>query len=179
MKIYTKTGDKGKTSLLSGEKVKKHNIRLNAYGSVDELNSFTGYLISLNINKKHKEFLTDVQHKLFNLGALLAVKKDVSFRIPEVTDKDIQALETEIDRLNKEIPPLKEFILPGGSVETAQCHICRSVCRRAERTVSKLYEKEKIQELLLIYLNRLSDYFFVLARKISQEKEIKETVWKP
>lgn len=179
MKIYTKTGDKGKTSLLSGEKVKKHNIRLNAYGSVDELNSFIGYLISLNINKKHKEFLTDVQHKLFNLGALLAVKKDVSFRIPEITDKDIQALETEIDRLNKGIPPLKEFILPGGSAETAQCHICRSVCRRAERTVSELSEKEKIQELLLIYLNRLSDYFFVLARKISQEKEIKETVWKP
>ncbi len=179
MKIYTKTGDKGKTSLLSGEKVKKHNIRLNAYGSVDELNSFIGYLISLNINKKHKEFLTDVQHKLFNLGALLAVKKDVNFKIPEITDKDIQALETEIDRLNKGIPPLKEFILPGGSAETAQCHICRSVCRRAERTVSELSEKEKIQELLLIYLNRLSDYFFVLARKISQEKEIKETVWKP
>ena len=179
MKIYTKTGDKGKTSLLSGEKVKKHNVRLNAYGSVDELNSFTGYLISLNINKGHKVFLTDVQHKLFNLGALLAVKKDVNFKIPEITDKDIQALETEIDRLNKGIPPLKEFILPGGSAETAQCHICRSVCRRAERTVSELSEKEKIQELLLIYLNRLSDYFFVLARKISQEKEIKETVWKP
>ncbi len=179
MKIYTKSGDKGKTSLLSGERVKKNDNRINAYGTVDELNSFIGFLNALDLAEMHKTFLTRIQNKLFNLGSLLAVKNEVSFKIPQITEDDILSIEAEIDKLNTHIPVLKEFILPGGDLVSAQCHVCRSVCRRAERLVVGLSEKENIDENVVKFLNRLSDYFFVLARKNTIEKKLKETVWKP
>ncbi|MCF6184813.1 MAG: cob(I)yrinic acid a,c-diamide adenosyltransferase [Bacteroidales bacterium] len=133
MKIYTKTGDTGKTSLLSGERVEKFDIRINAYGTVDELNSFIGLLIAFDLKKEHKAFLAVIQNKLFNLGSVLAVRNDVSFNIPEITEGDILLIEKEIDKMNKDIPPLKEFVLPGGDIVSAQCHVCRSVCRRVEK----------------------------------------------
>ncbi len=179
MKIYTKSGDKGKTSLLSGERVKKSDIRINAYGTIDELNSFIGFLNALEPAERHKVFLKEIQNKLFNLGSLLAVRKEVSFKIPEITEDDILLLENEIDNLNKDIPELKEFIIPGGDSVSAQCHICRSVCRRAERLVVEISEKESVNDLVVKFLNRLSDYLFVLARKNTYEKHLSETVWKP
>ncbi len=179
MKIYTKSGDKGKTSLLSGERVKKSDMRINAYGTVDELNSFIGFLIALDLAETHKKFLLQIQHKLFNLGSLLAVRKAVSFKIAEIKEDDILLLESEIDRLNTYIPSLKEFIIPGGDLVSAQCHICRSVCRRAERLVVEIGETESVNEFVVKFLNRLSDYFFVLARKNMYEKNLKEITWNP
>ncbi len=179
MKIYTKSGDKGKTSLLSGERVEKYDIRINAYGTIDELNSFVGLLIASDINKNYKEFLLKIQNDLYNAGALLAVRKDVKFDLPKINEEDIIITEKEIDTLTKELPPLKEFILPGGNEASSRAHICRSICRRAERLAVELSQKEQIDERLIIYLNRLSDYFFVLARKILQDENIPETVWKP
>ncbi|NOZ34575.1 MAG: cob(I)yrinic acid a,c-diamide adenosyltransferase [Chlorobi bacterium] len=178
MKIYTKTGDAGKTSLLSGERVEKFDIRINAYGTVDELNSFIGFLIALDLEKEHKTFLVIIQNKLFNLGSVLAVRNDVSFNIPEITEEDILLIEKEIDKMNKDIPPVKEFILPGGDIVSAQCHVCRSVCRRAERLVVELSEKETVDVLSVKFLNRLSDYFFVLSRKNIFEKNLNESVWR-
>ncbi|RLD47823.1 MAG: cob(I)yrinic acid a,c-diamide adenosyltransferase [Bacteroidetes bacterium] len=179
MKIYSKTGDKGKTSLLSGERVEKSDIRINAYGTIDELNSFIGFLNTLELSERHKIFLKEIQNKLFNLGSLLAVRKAVSFKIPEIKEDDILLLENEIDNLNKDIPSLKEFIIPGGDIVSAQCHICRSVCRRAERLVVEIGEKESVNNSVVKFLNRLSDYLFVLARKNTYEKHLSETVWKP
>ncbi len=179
MKIYTKTGDAGKTSLLSGERVPKFDIRINAYGTVDELNSFIGFLIALELKKEHKAFLVTIQNKLFNLGSVLAVRNDVSFHIPEITEEDILLIEKEIDKMNKDIPPVKEFILPGGDIVSAQCHVCRSVCRRAERLVVELSEKETVDVFSVKFLNRLSDYFFVLSRKNIFDKNLNESVRKP
>ncbi len=179
MKIYTKSGDKGKTSLLSGERVKKSDIRINAYGTVDELNSFIGFLNTLELGEQHKIFLKQIQNKLFNLGSVLAVRKNVSFNIPTITENDITLIENEIDKLNEELPPLKDFIIPGGDTVSAQCHICRSICRRAERLVVEIDEKEPVNDLIVKFLNRLSDYFFVLSRKNLFEKNLAETIWKP
>jgi len=177
MKIYTKSGDQGKTSLLSGERVKKSDIRINAYGTIDELNSFIGFLNALELAEQHKIFLKEIQNKLFNLGSLLAVRKEVSFTIPEIKENDILLLENEIDSLSKDIPKLKEFIIPGGDRVSAQCHICRSVCRRAERLVVEIGEKESINDLVVKFLNRLSDYFFVLSRKNMYDKRLNEVIW--
>ncbi len=179
MKVYTKSGDKGKTSLLSGERVPKSDIRLSAYGTIDELNSFIGLLHSLDLRERHKTLLLQIQHKLFNIGALVAVRKAVSFELPGVGEDDIKVLEEEIDYLNENIPSLKEFVLPGGDTTSAQCHVCRSVCRRAERLVIDLADKESVDELVIKYLNRLSDYFFMLARMNLKEKNIPEITWKP
>jgi len=177
MKIYTKSGDKGKTSLLSGERVEKFDIRINAYGTIDELNSFTGLLIASEIEQRHKVFLNKIQHILFNAGTLLAVRKEVKFNLPELTNENIELIEKEIDILTNELPPLKEFILPGGNTSASVSHICRSVCRRAERLTIELSQKEKVDDKIIIFLNRLSDYFFVLARKILKEKNIAEIRW--
>jgi cob(I)alamin adenosyltransferase len=179
MKIYTKSGDKGKTSLLSGERVEKSDIRIHAYGTIDELNSFIGVLNALEIAKRHKKFLLQIQNKLFNIGSLIAVRKEVSFELPVITADDVLLLENEIDTLTDELPVLKEFIIPGGDFVSAQCHVCRSVCRRAERLVIELAQTEPADDLIVKYLNRLSDYFFVLARKNTYEKNLTEIVWKP
>jgi cob(I)alamin adenosyltransferase len=174
MKIYTKRGDKGKTSLLSGEKVDKSNLRINAYGSVDELNSFIGLLEAGDIHQEHKEFLTNIQNKLFNIGSRLAQKGNDKLKIPKITEDDISLIEKKIDDMNTKLDPLKVFIIPGGNIQTAYSHVCRSVCRRAEREIVLLASKEKIDEIIIQFVNRLSDYFFVLARMISKETGIKE-----
>lgn len=174
MKIYTKTGDKGETSLLSGGRVSKSDQRINAYGSIDELNSFIGLLAAYTIQKNHKEFLLFIQNKLYNIGAQLAVRGKIKFKIPELKPSDVKKIETEIDFLNTQLPPLKVFIIPGGNKEVAQCHICRSVCRRAEREVVKLSINEEVDVIIINFINRLSDYFFVLARKLALESNIDE-----
>ena len=179
MKIYTKTGDAGETSLFSGGRVSKSDLRIKAYGSTDELNSFIGLLAAYDINITHKNILHQIQHKLYNIGSILAVKAETSFSVPEIKQADIELLENEIDNLNKELPELKDFIIPGGNQTTAQCHICRSVCRRAEREVVELANNENINILVLKYLNRLSDYLFVLSRKVSKETKAEETIWEP
>ncbi len=179
MKIYTKTGDKGETSLLNGERVSKSDLRIKAYGTTDELNSFIGMLRASEIEDVHKEILLQIQNKLYNLGSILAVRGKTTFALPEIKQGDIALLEKEMDRLNDTLPTLKDFIIPGGNNEVAQCHICRSVCRRAERELVELSIKEDVDILLIKYLNRLSDYLFVLARVISKESGVTEFVWKP
>ncbi len=179
MKIYTKTGDSGETSLFSGGRVSKSDLRIKAYGSTDELNSFIGLLAASDINIAHKKILLQIQNKIYNIGSILAVKGETTFSVPKIKPENIELLENEIDNLNKELPPLKDFIIPGGNIVTAQCHVCRSVCRRAEREVVELANSEKIDILVIQYLNRLSDYLFVLARKISKDTNAKETIWKP
>lgn len=173
MKIYTKTGDKGETSLLGGTRVSKAHQKLEAYGTVDELNSNVGMIASLN--KEHSDFLNKIQHRLFNIGSLLATEKEVNFELPSIDVNDITVLELEIDRLNETLPTLKNFILPGGSSSSAQAHIARCVCRRAERRVVALQEEK--YTILVQYLNRLSDYLFVLSRDLLRLEGKTEVVW--
>ncbi len=173
MKIYTKTGDKGETSLLGGTRVSKAHQKLEAYGTVDELNAAIGIIASSE--PTHQKFLKAIQHKLFNIGSLLALEKEVSFEMPEVDLVDIEILEKEIDRLNENLPVLKNFVLPGGSIINAQAHLCRCICRRAERRVVAL-ENHKYA-ILVKYLNRLSDYLFVLSREYLRLENKDEITW--
>ena len=173
MKIYTKTGDKGETSLLGGTRVSKAHQKLEAYGTVDDLNSNIGMIAALN--KEHAPFLMDIQHRLFNIGSLLATEKEVNFELPSISEEDIVLLEKEIDKLNENLPVLKNFILPGGSDSSAQSHIARCVCRRAERRVVAL--DQKAYSVLVQYLNRLSDYLFVLSRDLLRLENKQEVIW--
>ena len=178
MKIYTKKGDKGETSLLGGSKVKKDNIRLESYGTVDELNAFIGHIHDQEISENHKAILLKIQNQLFNLGSVLSFDgKKSQINLPEITKRNIQMLETEIDRMEEKLATLKDFILPSGHAISSLCHIARTVCRRAERRVVELQAKEKISSNCLEYLNRLSDYLFVLAREILKEKKCSEITW--
>ena len=178
MKIYTKKGDKGETSLLGGSKVKKDNIRLESYGTVDELNAFIGHIHDQEISENHKAILLKIQNQLFNLGSILSFDgKKSQINLPEITKRNIQMLETEIDRMEEKLATLKDFILPSGHAISSLCHIARTVCRRAERRVVELQAKEKISSNCLEYLNRLSDYLFVLARGILKEKKCSEITW--
>lgn len=187
MKIYTKTGDKGKTSLFGGTRVDKHHIRINAYGTVDELNSWLGLLRDQKMDTHSQEILIATQDKLFTVGAILATDPDKAqlksgkerLNIPKVLLSDVELLEKEIDSMNESLPPMTHFILPGGHTTVSYCHITRTVCRRAERMVSLLHENEPVDELVLIYLNRLSDYLFVLARKLSMDLNANEIKWIP
>jgi len=180
MKIYTKTGDKGSTSLLSGDRVPKYDERIEAYGTIDELNSFVGLLRSGNLQEEDKQFLIKVQHNLFNIGSLLALgDKEVKFKMPEISNADIEDIEQEMDKIDAQLPKLKSFVLPGGEQTVAYSHVCRSICRRAERLIVKLSEKYAVNEDLIKYVNRLSDYFFLLSRKISQDTGFEEIEWKP
>ena len=173
MKIYTKTGDKGMTSLVGGQRVKKCCERLDSYGTVDELNSFIGLLITYCTDNQDTTFLTEVQNKLFVVGGYLATdneQNDVRATLT-VTDEMVRNVETEIDRLQSIVPPLKSFILPGGSRGAGYAHVCRTVCRRAERCILKLVETGvTVDDNVIAYVNRLSDYFFVLARKINTDE---------
>ena len=179
MKIYTKKGDKGESSLLGGTRVRKDNIRLEAYGTVDELNAYIGHIHDQEINKNHKAILLKIQNQLFNLGSLLSFDgKKSKIRLPEITKENILDLENEIDKMEKELPPLTEFILPCGHTIFSLCQITRAICRRAERNASKLKSIYNFQDEILIYLNRLSDYMFVIARKFSIDLEIEEIPWK-
>ncbi len=178
MKIYTKKGDKGETSLLGGTKVNKDNIRLEAYGTVDELNAFIGHIHDQEISQNHKTILLKIQNQLFNLGSILSFDgKKTQINLPEITNENIQMLEAEIDKMEEELSPLKDFILPSGHTIASLCHIARTVCRRAERRVVELQAKEKISPNCLEYLNRLSDYLFVLARGVLKEKSCTEITW--
>ncbi len=178
-KIYTKTGDSGKTALFGGGRVPKNDLRVEAYGTVDELNAFTGLLRDMMLNENHKNFLEKIQNELFVIGSLLASVSDKNSFLPALTETAIHAIEKQIDDMEEQLPPLKNFILPGGHVVNSYCHIARTVCRRAERNVVALAAKNtNIDPIILTYLNRLSDYFFVLARTMSFELDVAEVLWK-
>ncbi len=180
MKIYTKTGDEGTTSLYGGKRISKGALRIEAYGTVDELNSWIGLVRDQEVNNMRNEILVSIQQKLFVMGSILAADPDkTKIKIPSLNEDDVVALEKEIDEMEKNLEPMRYFILPGGHQSVSYCHITRTVCRRAERLVIRLNEEEKINQLVVKYLNRLSDYLFVLARKMGAELEIKETPWMP
>ena len=179
MKIYTKTGDKGVTSLVGGTRVPKTHIRLEAYGTVDELNSNLGFLGTYLLDEKDKSFLQQVQDKLFAVGSHLATDREKTElkAASVISPEHVEMMEREIDRLDNLLPPLSAFILPGGSRGAAVCHICRTVCRRAERRILALAEQVEISSELLAYVNRLSDYLFVLSRKMNQDDKKDEIFW--
>lgn len=187
MKIYTKTGDKGTTALFGGTRVSKHHIRINSYGTVDELNSWLGYLRDHDLEASDTDFIIHIQNQLFTLGAMLATDPSKAqlksgkerLNIPLINEENIIALEKEIDRMNESLPPMTHFILPGGHAAVSTCHIARTVCRRAERMTSVLHENEPVEDVVLAYLNRLSDYLFVLSRKLSARFEADEVKWIP
>lgn len=187
MKVYTKTGDKGTTALFGGDRVPKHHIRIESYGTVDELNSHIGLIRDQDINPFYKITLERVQDRLFTLGAILATppEKEIlkngkqRLNIPKISEADIELLENEIDSMEAALPPMTHFILPGGHTTVSYCHIARCVCRRAERLSVHLDEIEPVDPLVLAYLNRLSDYLFVLARKLSHDLKADEVKWIP
>ena len=178
MNIYTKKGDKGETQLLGGSVVRKNHIRLECYGTIDELNAFIGNICDQKINVIHKKTLIKIQNQLFNLGSCIAFDKiNKNIKPPNITDSTIKMLECEIDNMDDALPILRNFILPSGLPEVSKCHIARTVCRRAERNLVSLAQEEYIDPLHLKYLNRLSDYLFVLARHILMENKIPAVEW--
>ena len=180
MKIYTKKGDKGETGLLGGTRVKKSHIRIEAYGTVDELNSWIGLIRDQNIDKHSIETLIHVQDRLFTIGSHLAsdpAKKGM--KIPDILEENILLLEKEMDAMNESLPEMKSFVLPGGHTTVSYCHIARCICRRAERYAVNLASSEKVEDIIIKYLNRLSDYLFVLSRKLSHDLKAEEIPWKP
>jgi len=179
MKVYTKTGDKGTTSLFGGKRVPKHHIRIEAYGTVDELNSYIGLIRDQDIDENSIKTLIEVQDRLFTAGSILATEPgNTKVKVPQLIPSDITLLEEEIDAMNEHLPEMRSFVLPGGHTVVSYCHITRCVCRRAERLISHLAELETIDALVLQYLNRLSDYLFVLGRKIVVDKDVDEVEWK-
>ncbi len=180
MKIYTKTGDTGKTSLLGGRRVSKAELRIDAYGTVDELNSYIGLLRDQDVNKKRETLLKEIQDRLFTIGATLATEPGKeNVKKPDLHEEDLDLLENEIDEMESQLPQLRHFILPGGHQTVSFCHIARTVCRRTERCVIDLMEIEHVDEIIVKYLNRLSDYLFVLGRIVAQELGVEEVTWKP
>lgn len=180
MKIYTKTGDSGSTSLFGGKRVLKSDLRIDTYGTVDELNSYIGLLRDQDVNHKRKDILIEIQDRLFTIGSILATEPgNDKVKTPTLTEADIQLLEKQIDTIDAQLPPMRSFVLPGGHPSVSFCHIARTVCRRAERLVIALDAVEKINPLVIQYLNRLSDFLFMLSRKMSAELNAEETPWKP
>jgi cob(I)alamin adenosyltransferase len=180
MKIYTKTGDKGQTSLIGGTRVPKYHLRIETYGTVDELNSHIGLIMCQDIAPEYKKLLKEIQDRLFTIGATLAADPEKSkMKIPDLHETDIVLLEQEMDLMNEVLPPLKHFVLPGGNTTVSYCHIARCVCRRAERLTVELAEKSFVDEKVSVYLNRLSDYLFVLARKLNMDFSAEENIWIP
>ena len=187
MKIYTKTGDKGTTALFGGTRVKKHNLRIESYGTVDELNSYIGLIKDQEISISIKESLLKIQNELFTLGAMLATPPEKEtlkngkdrLNIPKIDEISIQFLEKEIDKMDAELPQMTHFILPGGHQAVSFCHIARCVCRRAERLSVELSDTEDVNNDIIKYLNRLSDYLFTLARKLSKDLAVEEIKWIP
>lgn len=179
-KIYTKTGDKGETSLIGGQRVKKNHHRIEAYGTVDELNAFVAAVRDADTIEFSRNALLKIQERLFSLESRLAAPDEAQLQqLPEIKEEDILFLEKEIDTMNEKLSPLSNFILPGGHPLVSAAHIARTVCRRAERTLISLNEKETIEEILIRYLNRLSDYLFVLARFYAFSLQAPEIIWKP
>jgi len=180
MKIYTKTGDDGTTALFGGKRVLKSTIRIEAYGTIDELNAYVGLLRDQEVNHKRHEVMIEIQDRLFTLGSLLATEPgNAKVKVPHLSEGDVSFLENKIDLMEAELPPLKSFILPGGHASVSFCHVARTVCRRAERNISALDQQEKVDPLITKYVNRLSDYLFVLGRKMALELNVNETPWKP
>ena len=180
MKIYTKKGDKGTTQLIGGTHVPKHHLRIEAYGTVDELNSYIGLIRDQAIPSLFKGTLIEIQDRLFTIGSSLASDPAKSkMKIPDLKESDVELLEKEMDAMNERLPELKSFILPGGHTIVSFCHIARCVCRRAERLSTHLSETDEVDALVIKYLNRLSDYLFMLARMLSKELNATETEWKP
>ncbi len=180
MKVYTKGGDKGKTSLLGGDRLPKSDTRIHAYGTVDELNSYLGLLADQPVNQSRILFLRNIQSNLFSIGSHLAAASDFDKRkLPELPADLESDLEQSIDDMDAKLPQLKHFVLPGGHPSVSVCHVARSVARRAERLIVELHRQEPVEQAIIIYLNRLSDYLFVLARMMAQELNIEEVPWKP
>jgi cob(I)alamin adenosyltransferase len=180
MRIYSKTGDKGTTSLLGGKRVSKSHLRIETYGTVDELISYIGLLRDQVESQKIHDELIRTQDKLMVCASLLAADCDnCKSQLPKLYESDITHLENVIDEMERELPPLRSFILPGGHSTVSICHITRNVCRRAERYIIRMHEEEGTSELVISYVNRLSDFFFVLGRKLSKDLSIKEVIWNP
>ena len=187
MKVYTKTGDKGTTALFGGTRVPKDHIRIESYGTVDELNSYIGLIRDQEVNVNYKKILIEVQDRLFTVGAILAtppekeVLKNGELRLQKlgIIESDIELLENEIDAMESELPQMTHFVLPGGHTTVSYCHIARCVCRRAERLAVHLSHNEPVAEIAIKYMNRLSDYLFVLARKLSHDLNAEEVQWIP
>ena len=180
MKIYTKTGDQGTTALFGGKRDSKSDLRIETYGTVDELNSWIGLVRDQEINKARRGFLIEIQDRLFTIGSILATEPgNTKVKIPLLSADDVTALEKEIDGMETGLPPMRSFVLPGGHQSVSFCHVTRTVCRRAERLTIALKEHDSADPLVIQYLNRLSDYLFVLSRKMTQELQAEETPWKP
>jgi cob(I)alamin adenosyltransferase len=180
MKIYTKTGDQGITSLFGGKRVSKAELRIETYGTVDELNSFLGLVRDQQVNQKRQEVLVEIQDRLFTIGSILATEPgNEKLKIPSLLEEDIQFLENEMDAMDESLPPMRFFVLPGGHQSVSFCHVARTVCRRVERLTISLSTQEHVDALVIKYLNRLSDYLFVLARKMAAELDVEETPWRP
>ena len=187
MKVYTKTGDKGTTELFGGTRVPKHHIRIESYGTIDELNSHIGLIRDQDIDQLYKNTLMHIQDRLFTVGAILATDPEKAelkngkarLNIPKISNDDVEKLEKEMDLMEDSLPPMTHFVLPGGHQTVSFCHIARTVCRRAERLASHLNDLEPFQPETLMYINRLSDYLFVLARKLSYDLQAEEIKWIP
>jgi len=180
MKIYTKTGDKGQTSLIGGTRVPKYHLRIESYGTVDELNSYIGMIRDQDIAEHDKSLLKEIQDRLFTIGSALASDPERSkMVIPDLHQDDIELLEKEMDAMNEKLPDLRHFILPGGNNAISFCHIARCVCRRAERLTVHLATESYVDDKVIVYMNRLSDYLFTLARKIGNEQKMAENQWIP
>lgn len=180
MKIYTKTGDQGTTALFGGKRVSKADLRIETYGTVDELNSYIGLVRDQPVNQNRKSILVEIQDRLFTIGSILATEPgNTKVKVPSLSLEDVTLLEKEIDAMDAQLPPMKSFVLPGGHQSVSFCHVARTVCRRAERLVIALATTEKTDQLVIQYLNRLSDYLFMLSRKMSAELGAEETAWKP
>ena len=178
MKVYTKKGDKGKTQLLGGSMVDKDHAKLECYGTIDELNSFIGNVYDQELNSFHKEILLKIQNQLFNLGSIISFDGEKNkIKLPNIKIENIKMLEKAIDKMEENLPKLKSFILPSGHPTASKCHIARTVCRRAERNLVTLSKTTKIDMLHLQYLNRLSDYLFILSRAILKDNGDTEIEW--
>jgi cob(I)alamin adenosyltransferase len=180
MKIYTRTGDKGSTSLIGGTRVPKYHLRIEAYGTVDELNSYIGLIRCQEIDAHTTQMLKEIQDRLFTIGSSLAADPERSrMKIPDLHAEDVILLETEMDQMNLLLPELTHFVLPGGNTIVSYCHVARCICRRAERITVHLASESHVDEKMTIYLNRLSDYLFVLARKLNFDAKTEENIWIP
>ncbi len=180
MKIYTKTGDSGTTGLFGGKRVSKSDLRIEAYGTVDELNAHIGLLRDQESASDVREFLIRIQNNLFVLGSMLAAEPgNTKITVPVLPEDEVTALEEAMDTMDEELPPMKNFVLPGGHPAVSQTHVARCVCRRAERRVVMLFQEERGEEVIIHYLNRLSDYLFVLSRFLTKKLDVRETPWIP
>ncbi len=180
MKIYTKTGDNGTTALFGGKRVSKSELRIDAYGTIDELNSWIGLLRDQEVNRHRAEELIEIQDRLFTIGSILATEPgNTKVKIPALHETDVNFLENRIDSMESHLEPMKSFVLPGGHSSVSFGHVARTICRRAERLVIALDGQEKVIPIVIQYLNRLSDYLFVLCRMMTKELKAPETPWKP